>query len=190
MGLNDKVANEENLTKVQQRKVGLRFDWPDSFEDRGTTKFWVQFKDEGSHFIYEHDRQRRSADEPTKRTKRSTDSKDSGKTLIDLNALSNLEDTLRSLQDDINNARNDIKESVDRDEMKLNVLEADLATEIGGRIDEGFKEQNTRNDERMRNFKPANSTVLVIIIIIQTFAIIGMIYLMYKKADANTSINC
>ena len=190
MGLNEKVSNEENLTKIQQRKIGLRFDWPDAFEDRGTTKFWVQFKDEGSHFIYEHDRQRRSAGEPTKRARRDADNKDSGKTLIDLNALSNLEDTLRSLQDDINSARNDIKESVNRDEIKLNVLEADLATEIGGRIDEGFKDQNLLNDERMKDFEPANSTVLVAIIIIQTLTIIGMAYLMYKKADTNIPINC
>ena len=190
MGLNDKVAHEENLTKIQQRKLGLKFNWPDSYTARGTTKFWVQFKDEGSHFIYENERQRRSAEEPTKRTRRSSNTDDAGETLINLNALSNLEDTLRSLQDDINNARNEIKQSVDRDEMKLNDLEADLATDIGDRIDDGFRKQNTINDERMEDFEPANSTALVIIIIVQALAIICMLYIMYRKTDVTIATDC
>ena len=43
MSLHLKVDNEENLTRVQQRKIGLKFNGPSSYDERGTTKLWVQF---------------------------------------------------------------------------------------------------------------------------------------------------
>ena len=73
--------------------------------------------------------------------------------------------------------------SVDREEMKLNVLKAEIATDIGGRIKDGFKEQNEINEERMDTFKPANSSTLTIIIVVQTLVILGLAYVLYKKPE-------
>lgn len=179
MSLHEKIHNEENLTKMQQRKIGLKFNGPSSYDERGTTKLWVQFQDEESHFLYQSNRQRRSADETENRSRRSSEDEES--TLINLNTLSNLEDTLRSLQNDINDARDEIKDSVEREEMKLNMFKAEIATDIGSRIKDGFKQQNEINEERMDTFKPANSSTLTFIIAVQTLVILGLAFLLLRK---------
>ena len=97
---------------------------------------------------------------------------------------------MRSLQNEINDARDEIRDSVDREEMKLNVLKAEIATDIGGRIKDRFKEQNEINEERMNTFKPANSSTLTIIIVVQTLVILGLAYLLYKKPETAITTEC
>ena len=97
---------------------------------------------------------------------------------------------MRSLQNEINDARDEIRDSVDREEMKLNVLKAEIATDIGGRIKDRFKEQNEINEERMDTFKPANSSTLTIIIVVQTLVILGLAYLLYKKPETAITTEC
>ena len=176
IGLQTQVAEEENLTRQEQRNTGFKFQWPGSFDETGSTKLWTQIKDDKSHFL-EYRKRRSTGDEETDRT------------LISLDALSNLEDTLRSLNDELSRSRKDFKDMAEKDELKLNVLEADLTTNIGGRIDSGFRKQDARNDARLAGFKPANSTALVTIIIIQTLVIFGMMYMFLKKSDKTNSTN-
>lgn len=166
MGLHDQVLEEENLTQHEQRRIGLNAAWPSSIAERGTTKIWTKLQDEPSHFITY--RKRRSADN------------NQDNTLISLNALNNLRSTLDMLKDEINEARHDFKEAVAKDEDKLHVFEAEITANLGGRVDKGFRDLNKENDARMENFKPAKSSTLIIIIVLQSLVIIMLIAMQYK----------
>ena len=178
IGLQTQVTEEENMTKTEQRKAGLKFQWPGSFGAGGTTKLWAQIKDEKSHFL-EFNRKRRD-----------TDDAEADRTLISLNALSNLEDTLRSLNDELSRTRQDFNDMAEKDELKLNVLEADLTTNIGGRIDSGFRKQDAKNDARLARFKPANSSALITIVILQAIIIMGLLMAVVKKINTANAAEC
>lgn len=175
-GFDELVKSEVNLSSKQQRVRGLHVNWPDSIKETGKTKIHTRIGREASHYIRPH------ISEFNVRKRRSADIEDGeDTTLISLNALTNFQDTLYELKDEINVARRNINEVLSRDEVTLHRIQDDITDEIAGRMSSEFRKLNNANDERIEQFQPANSHALIAIVILQTLTILVLAFILIRK---------
>lgn len=173
MGLNQKVLDETNFTKKQRRRAGFTVSWPET-DIHGITEISAQMHGKAAYVI-EYNRRRRDTSE------------DEDNSMIGLNTLIELETTLGRLKDEIKEARLEFKDTISKDNLKLQNLAIEITTNLGDQMQSSFRKLDSTNNKRLQKFQPANSTALITIIILQSFAIICLIFVIFKKNNAQNN---